>query len=63
MARDREDRDWRTARLEAGLSLSELSRRTGINKGTLSAIETRRTNPMPFEARLILAALSEAKAA
>jgi len=42
------------------MTLTELSRRTGLNKGTLSAIETRRTVPMPFEAAAILTALSEA---
>ena len=46
-------------RHQRGLSLSELSRRTGLNKGTISAIETRRTVPMPFEAAAILRALSE----
>ena len=63
MAGHREERDWRQARLQTGLSLSELARRTGINKGTLSSIETRRIHPMPFEARLILTALAAVEAA
>jgi len=48
-------------RLQRGLSLIEVARRAGLNKGTLSAIETRRTVPMPFEAAAILRALEEAK--
>lgn len=52
-------RDWRQMRLQAGLSLAEVARRAGLNKGTLSAIETRRTVPMPFEAEAILRALKE----
>ena len=55
------ERDWRQMRLDRGLSLTEVSRRSGINKGTLSAIETRRTVPMPFEAAAILRALEDVK--
>ncbi len=30
---------WRTRRLDLGLSLREVSRRSGVNRGTLSRIE------------------------
>jgi len=42
-----------------GLSLSEVARRAGIHKATLSFIETRRMVPTPAEARRILAVLDE----
>lgn len=58
-----QDRDWRKMREQRRLSLSELSRRSGINKGTLSSIETRRTVPMPFEAAAILRVLTEEEVA
>ena len=61
MTKTTADRDWRQMRLQRGLSLIEVARRAGLNKGTLSAIETRRTVPMPFEAAAILRALEEAK--
>lgn len=59
MALPQEQRDWRKMREQRGWTLTELARRAGINKGTLSAIETRRTVPMPFEAAAILRALTE----
>jgi transcriptional regulator with XRE-family HTH domain len=47
---------WRTLRETTGLSLSEISRRTGINKGRLSIIE-RGVPPSEDEARRIRAAI------
>jgi transcriptional regulator with XRE-family HTH domain len=46
----------RQVRIAAGVSLNEVSRRTGINKGRLSIIE-RGVPPTEDEARRILAAL------
>jgi transcriptional regulator with XRE-family HTH domain len=46
----------RQIRLAAGLSLREVERRTGINRGRLSIIE-RGVSPTDDESRLILAAL------
>lgn len=46
----------RQIRLASGLSLSEVARRAGINKGRLSIIE-RGVPPSDDEARRILAAL------
>lgn len=46
----------RQVRIAAGLSLNEVSRRTGINKGRLSIIE-RGVSPSLEESRAILAAL------
>lgn len=46
----------RQLRLAAGLSLNELARRAGINKGRLSIIE-RGVPPTDEEARRLLAAL------
>lgn len=57
------ERDWRKLREARGISLSELARRTGINKGHVSMIETRRMVPHPHEARAILAALDKEDAA
>ena len=53
------DEDWRVMREIRGLSLSEVARRAGIHKATLSFIETRRMVPTPAEARRILAVLDE----
>jgi transcriptional regulator with XRE-family HTH domain len=50
----------RSLRLAAGLSIRELERRTGINRGRLSIIE-RGVVPTDEEARLILAALTNHK--
>ena len=52
----------RQVRLAAGLSLSEVARRSGINKGRLSIIE-RGVPPTPDEAARILAALQPREAA
>ena len=46
----------RQIRLAAGLTLRELERRTGINRGRLSIIE-RGVAPTEAESQLILAAL------
>ena len=54
------DTTWRGRRQATGLSLSELARRAGLNKGTLSMIETGRMVPTPDEARLILRVIEEA---
>lgn len=48
----------RQIRLAAGLSIKEVERRTGINRGRLSIIE-RGVAPTPAEAAAILAALRE----
>jgi transcriptional regulator with XRE-family HTH domain len=52
----------RQIRLAAGLSLREVERRTGINRGRLSIIE-RGVTPTPDESIRILAALQEQRAA
>jgi transcriptional regulator with XRE-family HTH domain len=44
--------DWKALREHAGLSLSELESRTGINRGTLSRIE-RSHEPLPHQARAL----------
>ena len=48
----------RQIRVAAGLSIKEVERRTGINRGRLSIIE-RGVPPTPEEAAKILAALRE----
>lgn len=48
----------RQLRIAAGISLNEVSRRTGINKGRLSIIE-RGVPPTDAEAKLILVALTQ----
>jgi len=48
------ERDWRALREATGLSLREVARRTGINPGVLSQIETRRMFPEPREAAALL---------
>jgi len=50
----------RQIRLAAELSLREVERRTGINRGRLSIIE-RGVTPTDDESRLILAALQQPK--
>ena len=50
----------RSLRQAAGLSIRELERRTGINRGRLSIIE-RGVVPTDEEARAILAALTGGK--
>jgi transcriptional regulator with XRE-family HTH domain len=52
----------RQIRLAAGLSLREVERRTGINRGRLSIIE-RGVSPTADESIRILAALQEQRAA
>ena len=52
----------RQIRLAAGLSLREVERRTGINRGRLSIIE-RGVSPTTEESQLILAALQTTQAA
>ena len=54
------DMDWRERREQVDLTLSELARRTGINKGELSRIERRYVVPTPHQAELILRELREA---
>ena len=51
----------RQIRLAAGLSLREVERRTGINRGRLSIIE-RGVSPTLEESQLILAAFQEREA-
>jgi len=48
----------RQLRLAAGLTIREMERRTGINRGRLSIIE-RGVTPTADEARAILTALQE----
>ena len=47
---------WRNRRIEAGLSLRELSRRSGVNRGTISRIE-RGWPASPEDAARLVAAL------
>ena len=55
----RRDRDtWRDLRAERGLSLRELERRTGINRGDLSKIDRGRLAPTPGQAAVILEVLT-----
>ena len=61
VALKREDRDWRQLRLSTGLTLTELASRAALNKGTVSAIETRRMHPTPSEAAAILRVLETAR--
>jgi transcriptional regulator with XRE-family HTH domain len=44
-------------RMEKGVTLSELSDQTGINRNTLNGIERARTNPRPDEVKRIAKAL------
>ncbi len=48
---------WGPERVEAGLSLRELERRTGINAGFLSRMEHGRMVPTSTEFHLVMAAL------
>ena len=52
----------RQLRVAAGLTIREMERRTGINRGRLSIIE-RGVVPTPDEAKLILDALQKEGAA
>jgi len=54
--------DWREQREQRGLTLSEVARRAGLNKGDLSRIETKRLVPTADEARAILRALGDDRA-
>lgn len=49
--------EWGRLRASAGVSLRELERRTGINRGLLSMLDRGRYLPTPAETRKILAAL------
>ena len=51
---------FRQLRRQTGLSLRDVSKSTGINRGRLSIIE-RGVMPTPEEARLIIQALTEPK--
>lgn len=51
---------WRNRRIEAGLSLRELSRRSGVNRGTISRIE-RGWPVSPEDAARLVAALEGAE--
>lgn len=53
--------DWGRLRVEADLSLRDLERLTGINRGYLSMLERGRYLPSPDETRRILNALEGAK--
>lgn len=50
----------RRMRTEAGVSIRDLEKRTGLNRGRLSIIE-RGVEPTPDELRAIMAALSQPK--
>lgn len=52
---------WGNERVRAGLSLGELSRRVGINKGTLSYIESGRMVPTGEEFERVMAVLRDAE--
>ena len=52
-------RSWRQLRQARGLSLRDLEKRTGVNRGRLSVIE-RGLPPSPDEALKILTALAQA---
>ena len=54
-----DEKDWRAMREARGLSLSEVSRRTGIQKAYLSMIETHRMVAQPGEARKLLRVLDK----
>lgn len=49
---------WRDKRLAAGLSLRELSRRSGVNRGTISRIE-RGWPASPADAAALVRALEK----
>lgn len=54
-------RDWRALREAHALSLNDVARRTGINKGRLSQVETRDLRVTPEMARALLAVYEEAQ--
>ncbi len=53
-------RGWRNRRLDAGLSLRDLSRRSGVNRGTISRIE-RGWPASPEDAARLVSALEAAE--
>ena len=52
---------WGPERVRLGISLNELSRRVGINKGTLSYIEGGRMVPTAAEYQRVMAVLRDAE--
>lgn len=52
---------WGPQRVALGISLNELSRRVGINKGTLSLIENGRMVPTGAEFQRVMAVLRDAE--
>jgi len=54
---------WGPQRVRLGISLSELSQRVGINKGTLSYIEGGRMVPTADEYERVMSTLRDAEAA
>ena len=53
---------WGPQRVRLGISLAELSKRVGINKGTLSYLESGRMVPTAAEYERVLAVLRDAEA-
>jgi predicted transcriptional regulator len=53
---------WGPERVRLGISLKELARRTGINSGTLSHLESGRMNPTGAEFERVMAVLRDAEA-
>jgi transcriptional regulator with XRE-family HTH domain len=53
---------WGPQRVALGISITELSRRVGINKGTLSHIESGRMVPTGAEWARVMAVLRDAEA-
>jgi len=53
---------WGPQRVALGISLNELSRLVGINKGTLSYIESGRMVPTGLEYQRVMAVLRDAEA-
>lgn len=56
-------RAWGPERVRQGMSLAELSRRSGINKGVLSMIEHGRMVPSATEYEAVMAVLRPTEAA
>jgi hypothetical protein len=54
---------WGPERVRLGISLTELSRRSGINKGVLSMIEHGRMVPSAQEYEAVMAVLRDGRAA
>jgi len=52
---------WGPQRVALGISLNELSARVGINKGTLSYIESGRMVPTAAEYQRVMATLRDAE--